>query len=90
MGVYSHDPHSQRARQNTAADLIVVRLVRAAMAPDWHPASVLATLDQADVDYVQLRAARARLLRALENQKSRAGQRALNVLEIAMSRRIQP
>ncbi len=90
MSVYIHSPRSQRARQHTAADVIVARLVRAALQPDWRPASALAALDEADVDYVQLRAARARLLRALEHQSSRAGQRALNVLEIAMSRRIQP
>lgn len=56
----------------------------------WCPSRVLATLDQADFNYVVLRGSRARLLRALEHQDSRAGQRALNVLEIAIAKRIQP
>jgi hypothetical protein len=84
---YIHTPlTARRPRNHTPADLILARLVRDAMNPDWSPGPASTELINTGCSAHFLRHTRAKLLRAVNNRRTRAGYRAVAALTIAIQR----
>ncbi|MGZ4459374.1 MAG: hypothetical protein ACXVW2_07985 [Nocardioidaceae bacterium] len=86
MNGYIHAPTPRRPRTATPVDLLLIKLIRSAIAEDWTPANAVpGLLTDAAGHHQLLRAARTQLLRTFRTHPSRAGGRALAALTLALA-----